>query len=70
MTLAVKVALNPNTTNQSAHNSVDSVVDLRTGGRWFDRRLGQYFFQGFMIVIATGFIPVSPLSVVSTMDMC
>ena len=46
-----------------------SFADLRTGGRWFDPRLGQYSFRGFMVVIATGFIPVSPLSVVSTMVM-
>ena len=49
------------------HISVGSVADLRTGGRWFDPRLGQYSFQGLMIVIATGFIPLSLLSVVSTM---
>ena len=47
------------------HSSVDSVADLRTGGRRFDPRLGQYSFRGLMIVIATGFIPLSPLSVVS-----
>ena len=49
-----------------AHSSVGSVADLRTGGRWFDLQLGQYSFRGLMIVIATGFIPLSPLSVVST----
>ena len=49
-----------------SHSSVGSVADLRTGGRWFDP-LGQYSFRGLMIVIATGFIPLSPLSVVSTM---
>ena len=54
-------------TNFEPHSSVDSVVDLRTGGRWFDPRLGQYSFQGLRIVFATGFIPLSPLSVVSTM---
>ena len=43
------------------HGSVGSVVDLRTGGRWPDSQLGQYSFQGLMIVIATGFIPLSPL---------
>ena len=32
-------------------------------------RLGQYSFPGLMIVIVTGFIPLSPLSVVSTMVM-
>ena len=31
---------------------------IRTGGRWFDPQLGQYSFQGLMIVIATGFIPL------------
>ena len=36
---------------------------------WFDPRLGQYSFRGLMIVIATGFIPLSPLSVVSKMVM-
>ena len=51
------------------HNSVGSVADLRTGGRWFDPRLGQYSFRGLMIVIAAGFIPHSPLSAVSTMVM-
>ena len=49
------------------HSSVGSVTELRTGGRWFDPRLGQYSFRGLMIVIASGFIPLSPLSVVSTM---
>ena len=49
------------------NSSVGSVADLRKGGRWFDPRLCQYSFQGLMIVIATGFIPLSLLSVVSTM---
>ena len=49
------------------HGSVGSVQDLGTGGRWFDPRLGQYSFRGLMIVIATGFIPLPPLSVVSAM---
>ena len=48
-------------------SSVGSVADLRTGGRWFYPRLGQYSFQGLMIIIATGFIPLPLLSVVSTM---
>ena len=43
------------------HSSVDSVADLRTGGRWFIPRLGQNSFRGF--------IPFSLLSVVSTMVM-
>ena len=51
------------------HNSVGSVQDLRTRGRWFDPGLGQNSFPGLMIVIATGRIPLSPLSVVLTMVM-
>ena len=50
-------------------SSVGSVADLGTGGCWFDPWLGQYSFQGLMMVIATGFIPISPLSVISTMVM-
>ena len=46
-----------------------SVADLKTGGHLFDPRLGQYSFRRLMIVIATGFIPHSTLSVVSTMNM-
>ena len=49
--------------------SVGSVANLKTGGHWFDPRPGQYSFRGLMIVIATGFIPLSPPSVVSTMVM-
>ena len=41
------------------HSSVGGVADLRTVGRWFDPRLSQYSFQGLMIVIATGFIPLA-----------
>ena len=52
-----------------SHSSVASVTVLRKGGPQFDPRLGQYSFQGFMIVIATGFIPLSPLSMVSTKAM-
>ena len=52
------------------HSSVGSDnADLRTGGCWFDPRLGQYSFRGLMMVTATGFIPLSPLSVVSTIVM-
>ena len=51
------------------HSAVGSFVDLRTGGRWFDPRLGQYSFRRLMIVIAAGFIPLSQLSVVTTMVM-
>ena len=50
------------------HSSVGSVADLIKGGRWFVPRLDQYSSRG-LIVIATGFIPLSPLSVVSTMVM-
>ena len=49
-----------------SHSSVGSVADLRTGGLWFDRQLDRYSFRGLMIVIATGFIPLLSLSVVST----
>ena len=59
----------PKTKLPSPHSSVGSVADLRTGGRWLDSRLGQYSFRGLMIVNATGLIPLSPLSVVSTMVM-
>ena len=41
---------------------VGSAQDFRTGGRWFDPRLGQYSFRGLMKVTATGFILLSPLS--------
>ena len=51
------------------HSSVSSVADMRTGGHWFDPRLDQYSFRGLMMVMATGFIPLSLLSVVSTMVM-
>ena len=51
------------------HGSVASVQHLRTGGRWFDPRLGQYSCRGLIIVIATGFIPLPSLSIVSTMAM-
>ena len=46
---------------------VSNMQDLKTGGRWFDSQLGQYSFQGLMIAIATGFISLSLLFVVSTM---
>ena len=49
------------------HCSVGSLPDLRTEGHWFDFRLGQYSFQGLMIVIATGLIPLSLLSIVLEM---
>ena len=40
---------------------------VRTGGRWSVPLLGQYSFRGLMIVIATGFIPLLPRSIISTM---
>ena len=51
------------------HRSVGTVQDLRTGGRWCYLRHGQYFSRGLMIVIVTVFIPLLPLSIVSTMVM-
>ena len=45
------------------HSSVSSGADLRTGGRWFDPRLGHYSFRGLMIVIATGLILLSLIAV-------
>ena len=30
------------------HSSVGRVADLRTEGRWFDPRLGQYSFRGLI----------------------
>ena len=47
--------------SRAPDSSVSSVVDLRTGVHWFNPRLGQYSFRGLMIVIATGFIPLSLL---------
>ena len=38
------------------NSSVDSIADLRTGGSWFDPRVGQYIFRGLMIVIAKRFL--------------
>ena len=51
------------------HSSDGKVPDLRTGDCWFNPRLDQYSFRGMMIVITTGFIPLSLLSTVSTMVM-
>ena len=39
-------------------------VAYRTGGHWFDSWLSQYSLWGLMMVIATGFIPLSLLSIV------
>ena len=46
-----------------------SIADLRTGKGWFDPWLSQFSFKGLMIVISTGFIPLLPLSDVSTIVM-
>ena len=46
------------------HSPAGSISDMRTGGRWFE-----YSFGGLMIVIATGFIPLSLLSIVSIVAM-
>ena len=48
------------------HSSFGSVEDLRTRSRWLDPWLGEDSFRELMIVIATGFIPLSSLSFVST----
>ena len=50
-------------------SSVACIQDLRTGGCWFDLLLAQNSFQELMIVIATGFNPLSMLFVVSMMVM-
>ena len=48
--------------NQSL--TVSSEQDLRTRGQWYNPGLGQYSFQGLMKVIATGFIPLSLVSII------
>ena len=45
-----------------------SIQPVQTG-LCFDPRPGQYSFRGLMKVIATGFIRLSPLSIISTMVM-
>ena len=40
------------------HTSVGSIADLKIGGHWFDPQLG-HSFPGLMIVITTGFIPLT-----------
>ena len=47
-------------------NSIGSIQDLRTGGRWFDTRFDQYLFRASIVVIATGIIPPPRISIVST----
>ena len=51
------------------NGSVSSIEDMRTGGCWFDSWARPLLFQGLMMVIATGFIPLSPPSIISTMFM-
>ena len=46
-----------------------SVEDLRTGGRRFESLAWAISFPRIMIVIATGFIPLLPLSIFLTMVM-
>ena len=50
-------------------SSVGHIQDLRTGGCWFDPWFSQYSFWGLMVVIATGIIPLSQLSIVLMMVM-
>ena len=52
--------------NSASHSTA---VAYMTKGRWFNPWLGQCSFRRLMIVIATEFIPLSPLSIVSTMVM-
>ena len=51
----------PDSTKQAAepYSSVGSVKGSRTEGRWFDPWLGRCSFTGLMIIIATGFIPLT-----------
>ena len=51
------------------HRSVSRAQDLRTGGCWFNPWLNKYSFQGLMIVVVTGLIPLLLLSIVSTRVM-
>ena len=51
----------------SCHPDPGSLVG--GGSRKFDSRLCQYSFPGLIIDTATGFIPISPLSIIFTMVM-
>ena len=44
--------------------------DFRTGGTGWIPGLGQYSFQGLMMVIMSGFIILSPLSIVAWQEYC
>ena len=61
--------VSPRGSGPEPHSSAGSIADLRTGGHWFDPRLGQYSFRGLMIVIVAGLTPLSTLFIVSTMVM-
>ena len=52
----------------SPYSSVDSVEVLRVVGS--NLQHGQYSLRELMTVTATGFIPLSSLSILSTMAMC
>ena len=47
--------------NSLLHDWV-SIQDLRIRDCWFDSRLSQYSVQGLMIVITTGFIPLTDVN--------
>ena len=51
------------------HSSVSGIADLRTRCHWFDPLLGQYSIQRLMIVTVTVFIPLSRLSIVSSIHV-
>ena len=51
------------------NSSVGSVQDLRKEGSLVQSPAWPIFFRGLMIVIATGLIPLTPLSIVSSMAM-
>ena len=64
----VMEAYPPNSPVPILYSSVGRIQDLRTGG-WFDPLQSKYSFRGSMIIIATGFNPLTYLSVVSVMVM-
>ena len=70
VSLSLSLSLSLSCLYAEPHGLRGSVADSKTGGRWFDPRLAQYSFRELMIVITPEFIPLSPLSVVSTMVTC
>ena len=54
MTYEIKNIYGFETLCAKPQSSVGMLQDLRTGGRSYDLRLGQYYFRGLMIAIATG----------------